>query len=86
MGHLNEIKKTWWEHFVITWKFILKLIIHSFFPNLFVTSSLNDVVKKPKPKKEVKVTFVPNVEPTTVLPPTPEVREKKVLVYTSRNS
>ena len=86
MGHLNEIKKTWWEHFVITWEFILKLIIHSFFPNSFVTSSLNDVVKKPKPKKEVKITFVPNVEPTNLLPPTPEVREKKVLVYTSRNS
>lgn len=85
MGHLKEIKKSWFQHFIITWKFIIKLIIHSFFPNMFLTSSLNDVVKKTKPKKEV--VFVPNVpEPTMALPPTPEVREKKVLVYTSRNS
>lgn len=85
MSHLKDIKKSWPQHFIITWKFIIKLIVHSFFPNLFLTSSLNDVVKKTKPKKEV--IFVPNVaEQTNVLPPTPEVKEKKVLVYTSRNS
>lgn len=84
MGHLKDIKKNWFQHFIMTWKFIIKLIIHSFFPNMFLTVSLNDIVKKPKPKKEI--IFVPNVPETTPLPPTPEIREKRVLKYTSRNS
>ncbi len=86
MGHLKKIEQSWFQHFKKTWKaiditikLILKLIIHSFFPNIFQNIDPSEVIKKPKPTKTPK--------PIEVTPePTPKPQEKRVLVYASRNS
>lgn len=51
MGHLKDSEMTWWQHFVTSWgqiwkfsKTILKLVIHSFFPDIWTDSGSKKVL------------------------------------------
>jgi hypothetical protein len=51
MGHLKEIKMSWIQHFIGAWKYIFKLIViifklvvHSFFPNIWVETGVKEII------------------------------------------
>jgi len=59
MGHLKDVDMTWSKHFIQAWGYIfgmikvmLKLVVHSFFPNVWPDTGVKKVLNE-EPTKNV---------------------------------